>query len=187
MKSKAGLCRFPLCGHRAKRGTIHCAEHAHTAALQRKIEEQKAALELTWLPPEAARLLAYLKILVFNADPKRAAQIQVTARSRGHGLTDGISLIGEDMLTPGYAVSSYRDRGRLGAAEKKIRDLADDLGFMAGVHQLSGLKKKDQRCGRDTCPGQWLRQRHDALFCSDCGRPFKAAAKSTPPTDESDE
>lgn len=152
----------------------------HPAVLQQRIRQLESTrgqgLEaLLTRFPDARRLLERLAELAWLAEPQKAHPVQVVRRSRGHGTGDGIALLGDHIATPGYAVASRRDQGRLGAAVAKVKACADDLERIASPENT---RPKDlrPRCGSTQCPQPNLRQPAGIRFCGYCGREMRPEA-----------
>lgn len=179
------VCLFEDCGNYTKgRGWKVCNTHSSTNALQSEIERLRS------YHPEGAwralrhghvqRLFRLVSELDNRAEPLKGANVEVTARSRSHGLGDGIVVLGDEHndvgyqpAVPGYAVSSYADSGRLGAALAQVKAAADKIEDIADTKHTR-KPKPGRRCGSRKCPKPNVRQPVDNKFCGYCGREFDA-------------
>ena len=106
-------------------------------------------------------------------------------RKRGHGGHDGITVLGDHIAVPGYAVGSRADQGRLGAALSEVKRCADKVAGIADPteHQATDTRV---RCGASACPGKNKRQPADVRFCAYCGRDLIARSAQPPRTQDAD-
>lgn len=187
MVKKKSHCVIGGCPATAKSGAKVCSTHLHPLALQSEIERLKDSHDNSHLQallsrfPDLRTIIEQLAELSRRAEPLKGANIEVVARSRGHGLGDGIVVLGNDddhgyqPTMPAYAVASSRDRGKLGAAVAEVGRCANQLKTIASP---GSKKRRDDRprCGRKGCSGQWIRQTHGIRFCGYCAREMAGAA-----------
>ena len=170
-------CVVAGCRTVAKEGLQVCSDHQHTLILQAEIvrlnqTSTDGVSDLVRRYPHVRRLVENLATLVFRADPLKAASTQIVARSRSHNLGDGIVELGDHMLTPGYAVSTRRDQGRLGAAMAKVKICADQVDQILDPHTVPPVDTRP-RCGARACDSRSVRQPVGVKMCGFCGRDMR--------------
>jgi hypothetical protein len=79
-------------------------------------------------------------------------------------------VVGDHLATPGYAVSTRSDRGRLRAAEREIAKCADDVARI--VTGQPKPKERRPRCNRRSCDKPDIRQPVGVRVCGFCGLPM---------------
>ncbi len=170
------VCKVGGCKTKAARPDARvCSDHQHTLILQaelvrlQNIELDGVAL-LVHQYPHLRRLVENLATLSFRADPLKAASTQIVARSRSNNLDDGIAVVGDHLATPGYAVSTRSDRGRLRAAEREIAKCADDVARI--VTGQPKPKERRPRCNHRSCDKRDIRQPVGVRVCGFCGLPM---------------
>ncbi len=170
------VCKVGGCTTKAARtDTKVCTDHQHTLILQAEIVrlqniEHDGVSGLVHQYPHLRRLVENLATLSYRADPLKAASTQIVRRSRGHNLDDGITVVGDHLATPGYAVSARSDRGRLRAAEREIAKCADDVArIVTGQPKPKELRP---RCNRRSCDKRDTRQPVGVRICGFCGLPM---------------
>ncbi len=173
-------CVVGGCRTVAKTGLTVCSDHQHTLVLQAEIvrlnqTQPDGVSVLVRHHPHLRRLIENLATLTFRADPLKAIPTQVVGRSRGHNLSDGIVTLGDHVVTPGYAVSTKKDEGRLGAAIAKVKVCADEVDKILDPHTK---RPRDTRpkCGSRACTSRDTRQDHGSAFCKFCGRDMRVSA-----------
>lgn len=189
-KIAKGVCRYPDCTRVTANKTVRfCKDHIQVSVLQHRI----SVLEDTRGPglqdllsryPEARRLLEILADLTRRAAPLKGASVEVVARSRGHGLGDGIVVTGSEsdpkgtrqIARPGYAMATKSAEGDLGAARGIVKGALRSLEKLADPNLRR--VKDTQRCQRSGCVGGNRRQPIELRFCGYCGRSFLEEAES---------
>lgn len=172
------LCRYPACNLLALKGLDYCTTHLHPLALQQENDRLRSVQGTGFAAllkyPDFQRLAEQLAELAFRAHPLKSSQVAVTARSRGHNLSDGIVTIGEHHVTPGYAASVHQDQGRLGAAMRAVKECADHI---SGILDPHTLKPRDERprCNRRTCKDRDTRQPYGVKVCGFCSLPMMSS------------
>lgn len=170
-------CVVGGCRTVAKSGLAVCSDHQHTLILQAEIVRLNQTTidgvsNLVRRYPHLRRLVENLATLSFRADPLKAASGMVVHRSRSHNLSDGIVELGDHVLTPGYAVSTRRDQGRLGAAMAKVKICADQVDKILDPHTKRPPDTRP-RCLSRACKDRDIRQDHGSAFCRFCGRDMR--------------
>lgn len=143
----------------------------HIIVLQREINRLRvtrgSGLELLLNRfPDTRHLLETLAALDDLASPLKGQPVAVVGRASGGG--DGIVAVGDHILTPGYASSTSRDRGRLTIALTKIRACADQLDRLLDPNEVSTDTRP--RCRARDCPSPNVRQPVGIRYCGFCGR-----------------
>ena len=167
-------CVVGGCRTVAKPGLGVCSNHDHVAVLQTEITRLRNTQgdRLTQLLrrfTDARRLIENLALLVDRAQPMKGGGTEAVRRSRGHNLSDGIVALGDHVVTPGYAVSSKKDEGRLGAALAAVKVCGDQVDRI--VDPKSPPRRDDRpRCGARACDGRNVRQPVGIKVCGFCGR-----------------
>ncbi len=170
-------CVVGGCRTVAKSGLAVCSDHQHTLILQAEIVRLKQTRPgtlsvLVRHHDHLRRLIESLATLSFRADPLKAASGMVVHRSRSHNLSDGIVTLGDHLVTPGYAVSTKADKGRLGAAMKKVKKCADEVDKILDPHTKRPPDTRP-RCLSRACKDRDTRQDHGSAFCRFCGRDMR--------------
>ena len=182
-------CIVGGCKTTTKDGARVCTDHLHPRALQEEIERLGSSREGPWQDlldrfPDARTLLEQFAVLADRAEPLKAAAITVTARSRGHGLGDGIVTLGDHIALPSYAASTKQDEGRLRAAVAGVRDCASRLERMLDPEEQPAPDPRP-RCGRRSCSGRNVRQPVNIRWCGFCGRSMREdGTEALPASDE---
>ena len=158
----------------AKPGVLVCSDHLHVVALQAEIIrlQNTQGDHLTRLLRrfgDARRLIENLALLADRAHPMKGGGVEAVSRSRGHNLSDGIVTLGKHVVTPGYAVATKKDEGRLGAALAAVKVCDDQVNRI--VDPKSPPRRDDRpRCGARACDGKNVRQPVGIKLCGFCGR-----------------
>ena len=183
-RSPSATCIRDGCNRPARPGQTVCTEDHHLTVLQREIQRLNSTrgpgLEgLLARFPELRHLLENIAALADRADPLKASQTAVTARSRGHGQDDGIVVLGEHIARPGYSASVKSDEGVLGAALSMVADAVRKTNRMLDPSE-SGGKGSDPRprCGRSACHGRNTRQPVGIKWCGFCALPMSGREPS---------
>ena len=171
------------CNRPARRGETVCTEHHHLTVLQREIERLNSTrgpgLEgLLARFPDLRRLLENVAVLADRADPLKGSQVAVTARSRGHGHSDGIVVLGEHIARPGYSVSVKPDEGVLGAAISAVAHARRTVERLVDPEEGRPAPDPRPRCGRSACRGRNTRQPVGVSVCGFCALPVSGRAPS---------
>lgn len=161
------------CGKPVREGLKVCSTHDHVLALQSEIERLRSSTPagfwaITRFDP-FRDVVETLVELDKRATPLGGANTEVVARSRSHNVGDNISTLGENMATHSQGVSTYRDRGRLGAAVSVLEETASKIRKIADPK--AGPTSK--RCGSRSCPEPNRHQSLEARYCNFCGRQFR--------------
>lgn len=173
VKRSRQSCIIKGCGTTVREGLKVCSNHEHVAALQAELERQYAstpqgAWAILRFPP-LRDLFETLVDLDKRATPLKGANTEVVSRERSHNLGDNIAVLGDNMATLAQGASTYRDRGRLGAAIAEVEKTASKVKQIADPR--SG--PTTQRCRSRGCPEPNRRQSLEARYCAYCGRQFK--------------
>jgi hypothetical protein len=161
----------------AKPGVLVCSDHIHVAALQAEIvrlqnTQGDGLTQLLRRFDHARRLIENLALLADRAHPMKGGGIEAVSRSRGHNLSDGIVTLGKHVVTPGYAVSTKKDEGRLGAALAAVKVCGEQVDRI--VDPKSPPRRDDRpRCGVRACDGKNVRQPVGIKLCGFCGRDMR--------------
>ncbi len=167
-------CVVGGCRTVAKPGVLVCSTHIHVAALQAEIvrlqnTQGDGLTQLLRRFGDVRRLVENVALLADRAHPMKGGGVEAVSRSRGHNLSDGIVALGDHVVTPGYAVATKKDEGRLGAALAAVKvcgDLVDRI-----VDPKSPPRRDDRpRCGVSGCEGRNVRQPVGISLCGFCGR-----------------
>lgn len=182
-RNPTATCVLDGCSRPARAGQTVCTDHHHLTVLQHEIARlqstQGSPFEgLLARFPDVRRLLENLAELADRAHPLKGSQIAVTARSRGHGQSDGIVVLGDHIARPGYSASVKRDEGALGAAVAVIVGARVKLDRMLDPHEDGG-KDPRPRCGRSACSGRNVRQPVNAKVCCFCALPLSERASES--------
>ena len=173
-------CVVGGCRTVAKTGLTVCSDHQHTLVLQAEIvrlnqTQPDGVSVLVRHHPHLRRLIENLATLTFRADPLKAASGMVVYRSRSHNLDDGIVALGDHLVTPGYAVSTKKDQGRLGAAIAKVKVCADEVDKILDPHTKQPRDDRP-RCGSRACTNRDIKQPVGVKMCGFCGRDMRVSA-----------
>ena len=174
MAARKHTCIVDGCKTVAKPGVLVCSSHLHVVALQSEIVrlQNTQGDRLTQLLRrfgDARRLIENLALLVDRAHPMKGGGSEAVSRSRGHNLSDGIVALGNHVVTPGYAVSTKKDEGRLGAALAAVKVCDEQVNRITDPN--SPPRRDDRpRCGSRACDGRNVRQPVGIQMCGFCGR-----------------
>jgi hypothetical protein len=170
-------CVVAGCRTVTKPGLNVCTTHQHVTTLQTEIvrlqtiQGDPLTMLLRQYPP-LRRLIENVALAADRAQPMKAAGSQVVARSRGHNQSDGIVIVGERLATPGYAVATMSDRGRLGAVLAAVSRCGEQVDR---ILDPSAPKRRDDRprCGSRACDKRNVRQPVGIRVCGFCGRDMR--------------
>ena len=174
MATKKQSCVVGGCRTVAKPGVGVCSDHLHVAALRAEIvrlqnTQGDGLTQLLRRFPDVRRLIENLALLADRAQPMKGRGTEAVSRSRGHNLGDGIVALGNHVVTPGYAVASKKDEGRLGAALAAVKVCDEQVDRI--VDPKSPPRRDDRpRCGSRACDGRNVRQPVGISLCGFCGR-----------------
>ena len=176
-------CVVGGCRTVAKRGLLVCSDHDHVVVLQVEITRllNTQGDRLTQLLRRfgvVRGLVENVALLVDRAHPMKGGGVEAVGRSRGHNLGDGIVALGDHVVTPGYAVATKRDEGRLGAALAAVKICGDQVDRI--VDPKSPPRRDDRpRCGVSGCEGRNVRQPVGISLCGFCGRDMTSRKEVT--------
>ena len=174
MAIRKQTCIVGACKTVAKPGVQVCSSHLHVVALQAEIVrlQNTQGDRLTRLLRrfgDVRRLIENLALLADRAEPMKGGRSEAVNRSRGHNLSDGIVALGAHIVIPGYAVSTKKDEGRLGAALAAVKGCEEQVSRI--VDPTSPPRRDDRpRCGSRACDGRNVRQPVGIKLCGFCGR-----------------
>lgn len=151
--------------------------HPHVLSLQQEIDRLKstqgAGFQTLMGVPEFRRLAELLATAQFRAEPSKGGSMALAngGGKLGPGESDGIAVLGNHIVTPGYSVPQRPDRAVLAQTLRLISECGSDV---AGRLDSHAVKPKDTsvRCGLSKCRGRNRRQPFDSEYCAFCGRGF---------------